>query len=90
MASRDKQIYSEDELVIKRQNDDYLVKKVVKFTVLGLFVLVLVFFAVSLCIEYIKNPETKALINDVILQNFSAIILAGLYILGINVLKKRD
>lgn len=74
---------------MKRQNDDYFVKKVLKFTVLFLFVATLIFLTANLYIEYIQNPETKALINEVILQNFSAIVLAGLYILGYNIVKRK-
>lgn len=79
-------LHNEGELTTKVNNDNYLIKKVLKFTVLGVIVFSLIAFSIGVLIDYFSNLETRATINALIIQNLAAIVLAGLYIIGYNFL----
>ncbi|HSX07179.1 MAG TPA: hypothetical protein VLG92_05675 [Candidatus Saccharimonadia bacterium] len=77
----------DDDLATRAAHDDFLIKRILKFAVLGCIVVMLAFLTVLFCIQLIANNAFRATVLDSIKNNASVIIVAGFGIIGVSIKK---
>lgn len=88
MFSKSKpKVVTEDEQVkeikLKELQDDFLIRRAFKFSLLFIVIVVLVALTVLFIIELILNSVFRDAILEVLKDNISTIVIAGLSILGV-------
>jgi hypothetical protein len=77
----------DDDLVRRAAQDDFLIKRIVKFGALACVLLLMAAIAVTFCRELVIDGAFRADILDVIKANIASIVIAGFGILEISIKK---
>ena len=81
-------LHNEQNLQNRKNYDDYHVGRIVKFTCLFTFVVLIVFLAAAFIFRCVEDKVFQYQVLDIVKQNASGIIFTGLSILGINYLRR--
>ncbi len=80
-------IHSDEELSQKENNDNYLMRKIIKWVLVVVFCLLVVILVVSLVIEFFKNPNLHDAILTKLSDNITTFIVFALSIIGFKQIK---
>jgi|GEM_PF-1783519 len=78
---------NDDDLATRAAHDDFLIKRILKFAVLGCIVIMLAFLTVLFCVQLLTDDSFRKTILDSIKNNASVIIVAGFGIIGVSIKK---
>jgi len=83
---------SEDSVLRDIENsklkDDYIIRKLLRYSLLAVAIMVIFVLSLVFLIEVIVNKPFRDQVLDLIKNNITAIVIAALAILGINLPKK--
>lgn len=79
----ERQIYGEDELKTLAKNHRYFRNKRVSDIASLIVIVVLILFAVALVVQYVTDVSFRSFVVQQVENNFSALIVAVLFIAGI-------
>lgn len=72
-----------EDLKIKKLKDDFLINRVFRFSLLGVYILVLFSLSILFILELINNIGFRETVLNIIRDNMVGIVISGLSILGI-------
>ncbi|HSX10070.1 MAG TPA: hypothetical protein VLF93_08005 [Candidatus Saccharimonadales bacterium] len=83
-------LIDEEDLIRRTKRDNYHIRRVIKIAVLIFLLFIGTVITGGFISTFVLNSNFRSEILDTIKSNFQAIILAGLYILGIRVFNTGD
>jgi hypothetical protein len=84
-----KPIRTEAELKDRENNDNYLIKKIFKFSACFLLIVLAVILLIGCVHQYATDAGIRTMVNGKVWDNLPGIIFAGLAIAGISYTAKR-
>ena len=81
---------TEDDIEKLKRKDDYTINKVAKYGGLFLMLILGVVIVTGFSLQFFMNAEFQKSILEIMKSNMSGIVIAALYIFGIDVLRKKE
>jgi hypothetical protein len=77
----------DNDLAERAARDDFLIKRILKFAVLGCIILMLLFLTILFCAQLLTDDSFRKTVLNSIKNNASVIIVAGFGIIGVSLKK---
>ena len=72
-----------EELKVKKLNDDFLINRVFRFSLLSVYVIILFALSVLFIVQISLDEDFRKTVLEIIRDNLVSIVISGLSILGI-------